>query len=165
MPTCRPCNVEPYAYPDVLTELPQHAPDADVTDGLPFNFAKRVRVTGSPGRFAACQRPAVAHYGAFAQPSSLALSRSGRDALPGGEQILTHYTVLHRRECGLLRLTGDSTGYNTVQVSKFGEEPSRCKTASSHRAHEQAHSLVGNRLCGPACRQTIKSTHLKRVTK
>ncbi|WP_454824726.1 IS66 family transposase [Paraburkholderia xenovorans] len=41
MLTCRACNVEPYAYLlHVLTELPQRSPDADVTDLLPFNFAK-----------------------------------------------------------------------------------------------------------------------------
>jgi transposase len=37
--TCRACNVEPYAYlHHVLTELPQRAPDADISDLLPFNF-------------------------------------------------------------------------------------------------------------------------------
>jgi transposase len=42
MLTCRACNVEPYAYLlYVLTELPQRAPDADITDLLPFNFANR----------------------------------------------------------------------------------------------------------------------------
>jgi hypothetical protein len=42
MLTCRACNVEPYAYLlHVLTELRQCAPDADITDLLPFNFAKR----------------------------------------------------------------------------------------------------------------------------
>ncbi|MFC0696333.1 transposase domain-containing protein [Paraburkholderia humisilvae] len=42
MLTCRACNVEPHAYLlHVLTELPQRAPDADVTDLLPFNFAKQ----------------------------------------------------------------------------------------------------------------------------
>jgi transposase len=41
--TCRACNVEPYAYlHHVLTELPQRASDADISDLLPFNFAKRV---------------------------------------------------------------------------------------------------------------------------
>ena len=40
--TCRACNVEPYAYlRHVLTELPQRAPDADISDLLPFNFAKQ----------------------------------------------------------------------------------------------------------------------------
>jgi hypothetical protein len=35
------CNVEPYAYLlHGLTELPQHAPNAVVTDLLPFNFAE-----------------------------------------------------------------------------------------------------------------------------
>ncbi|GAC1527065.1 MAG: hypothetical protein NVS2B16_35170 [Chloroflexota bacterium] len=39
MLTCRACNVEPYRYLcHVLTELPQRAPDADVTDLLPFHF-------------------------------------------------------------------------------------------------------------------------------
>jgi hypothetical protein len=43
MLTCRACNVEPYAYLlHVLTELPQRAPDADVTDLLPFNVAKLI---------------------------------------------------------------------------------------------------------------------------
>lgn len=42
MRTCRACNVEPYAYLlHVLTDLPQRAPDADITDLLPFNFAER----------------------------------------------------------------------------------------------------------------------------
>src|SRR5471032_630910 len=41
MLTCRACNVEPYAYlVRVLSELPQRALDADVTDLLPFNFSK-----------------------------------------------------------------------------------------------------------------------------
>lgn len=39
MLTCRACNVEPYAYlVHVLTELPQRAPDSDISDLLPFNF-------------------------------------------------------------------------------------------------------------------------------
>ena len=38
--TCRACGVEPYAYlVHVLKELPQRAPDADVTDLLPFHYA------------------------------------------------------------------------------------------------------------------------------
>lgn len=42
MLTCRACNVEPYAYLlHVLTELPQRAPDADISDLLPFNFASQ----------------------------------------------------------------------------------------------------------------------------
>lgn len=42
MLTCRACGVEPYAYLlHVLTELPQRAPDADISDLLPHNFAKR----------------------------------------------------------------------------------------------------------------------------
>jgi hypothetical protein len=41
MLTCRACNVEPYAYlVRVLSELPQRALDADITDLLPFNFSK-----------------------------------------------------------------------------------------------------------------------------
>lgn len=45
MLTCRACNVEPYAYLlHVLTELPQRAPDADISDLLPFNFARRQTV-------------------------------------------------------------------------------------------------------------------------
>lgn len=41
MLTCRACNVEPYAYLlHVLTELPQRAPDSDISDLLPFNFAR-----------------------------------------------------------------------------------------------------------------------------
>ncbi|MBB5420475.1 hypothetical protein OKW33_006681 [Paraburkholderia atlantica] len=40
--TCRACGVEPYAYlVHVLTESPQRAPDADISDLLPFNYAKR----------------------------------------------------------------------------------------------------------------------------
>lgn len=40
--TCRACGLEPYAYLlRVLTTLPQRAPDADVSDLLPFNYAKR----------------------------------------------------------------------------------------------------------------------------
>jgi transposase len=42
MLTCRACNVEPYAYLlHVLKELPQRAQEADVTDLLPFNYAKQ----------------------------------------------------------------------------------------------------------------------------
>jgi transposase len=49
MLTCRACNVEPYAYlVHVLTELPQRAPDADVTDLLPFNFAKLAAAARNP---------------------------------------------------------------------------------------------------------------------
>ncbi|VVE59535.1 transposase [Pandoraea sputorum] len=41
MLTCRACGVEPYAYLlRVLTELPQRAANADISDLLPFNFAK-----------------------------------------------------------------------------------------------------------------------------
>jgi hypothetical protein len=48
MLTCRACNVEPHAYLlRVLTELPQRAPDADISDLLPFNFAKPHRVSVS----------------------------------------------------------------------------------------------------------------------
>jgi transposase len=46
MLTCRACGVEPYEYLlHVLTELPQRAPDADVTDLLPFAFARRQTAT------------------------------------------------------------------------------------------------------------------------
>jgi len=46
MLTCRACNVEPHAYLlRVLTELPQRASDADISDLLPFNFAKPHRVS------------------------------------------------------------------------------------------------------------------------
>jgi len=42
MLTCRACGVEPHAWLlHVLTELPQRAPDADISDLLPFNYAKR----------------------------------------------------------------------------------------------------------------------------
>ncbi|WP_244514752.1 transposase domain-containing protein [Ensifer sp. LCM 4579] len=41
MLTCRACGAEPLAYlRHVLTELPKRAADADITDLLPFNFAK-----------------------------------------------------------------------------------------------------------------------------
>jgi hypothetical protein len=41
MLTCRACSVEPYAYLlHVLTELPQRDALADISDLLPFNFAK-----------------------------------------------------------------------------------------------------------------------------
>lgn len=41
MLTCRACNVEPYTYLlRVLTELPQRAADADVSDLLPFSVVK-----------------------------------------------------------------------------------------------------------------------------
>ena len=42
MLTCRACDVKPYAYlVHVLTELPCRKAGDDVTDLLPFNFAKR----------------------------------------------------------------------------------------------------------------------------
>lgn len=41
MLTCRACGVEPYAYlRHVLTEMPRRAEGDDVTDLLPFNYAK-----------------------------------------------------------------------------------------------------------------------------
>jgi transposase len=41
MLTCRACGIEPLAYlRHVLTELPQRADPADISDLLPFNFAK-----------------------------------------------------------------------------------------------------------------------------
>jgi IS66 C-terminal element/Transposase domain (DUF772) len=43
MLTCRACGVEPHAWLlYVLTELPQRAPDADISDLMPFNYAKRL---------------------------------------------------------------------------------------------------------------------------
>lgn len=49
MLTCRACGVEPYEYLlHVLTELPQRASDADVTDLLPFNFAKQKSAAMQP---------------------------------------------------------------------------------------------------------------------
>jgi len=42
MLTCRACGVEPHAWLlHVLNELAQRAPDADISDLLPFNYAKR----------------------------------------------------------------------------------------------------------------------------
>lgn len=42
MLTCRACGVEPHAWLlHVLNELPQRAPDADISDLLQFNYAKR----------------------------------------------------------------------------------------------------------------------------
>lgn len=47
MLTCRACGVDPHAYLlHVLTQLPQRAPDADISDLLPFNFARQQAVTG-----------------------------------------------------------------------------------------------------------------------
>ncbi len=47
MLTCRACGVDPHAYLlHVLTELPERAPDADISDLLPFNFARQQAVTG-----------------------------------------------------------------------------------------------------------------------
>jgi hypothetical protein len=44
MLTCRACGVEPYEYLlHVLTELPQRAAEADVTDLLPFRYAERLK--------------------------------------------------------------------------------------------------------------------------
>ncbi|UIF84555.1 IS66 family transposase [Cupriavidus necator] len=49
MLTCRACDVEPYAYLlHVLTELPQREPDADISDLLPFNFARRQTAQTAP---------------------------------------------------------------------------------------------------------------------
>jgi transposase len=46
MLTCRACGVEPYEYLlHVLTELPQRALDADITDLLPHSFARRQTAT------------------------------------------------------------------------------------------------------------------------
>ncbi|KVU30230.1 IS66 family transposase [Burkholderia ubonensis] len=42
MLTCRACGAESHAWPlHVWTELPQCAPDADISELLPFNYAKR----------------------------------------------------------------------------------------------------------------------------
>jgi transposase len=39
MLTCRACNIEPCSYlRHVLTEMPQRAPDAGISNLLPFNF-------------------------------------------------------------------------------------------------------------------------------
>ena len=41
MLTCRACGVEPLAYlRHVLSELPQRANNAEISDLLPFNFPK-----------------------------------------------------------------------------------------------------------------------------
>jgi hypothetical protein len=41
MLTCRACGIEPLAYlRHILSELPQHASEADISDLLPFNFAR-----------------------------------------------------------------------------------------------------------------------------
>jgi hypothetical protein len=48
MLTCRACGVEPFMYlRHMLTELPQRAPEADVTDLLPFHFARQ-RLPNTP---------------------------------------------------------------------------------------------------------------------
>jgi transposase len=48
--TCRACGVEPYDYLlHVLKELPQRPPDADVTDLLPFNYARQQQVRAQDG--------------------------------------------------------------------------------------------------------------------
>ncbi len=44
MLTCRANDVEPYGYLlHVLEELPQRATSADISDLLPFNYAKQQR--------------------------------------------------------------------------------------------------------------------------
>ncbi|WP_245407979.1 transposase domain-containing protein [Rhizobium sp. TH135] len=41
MLTCRACGIEPLAYlRHILSELPQRASDTDISDLLPFNFAR-----------------------------------------------------------------------------------------------------------------------------
>ncbi|MHB9841716.1 IS66 family transposase [Paraburkholderia terrae] len=48
--TCRACGVEPYDYLlHVLKELPQRPPDADVTDLLPFNYARQQQARAQDG--------------------------------------------------------------------------------------------------------------------
>ncbi|MGV2114311.1 transposase domain-containing protein, partial [Agrobacterium salinitolerans] len=43
MLTCRACAVEPLAYlRHVLSELPQRPDSTDISDLLPYNFAKTV---------------------------------------------------------------------------------------------------------------------------
>jgi hypothetical protein len=43
MLTCRACGIESLTYlRHILSELPQRASDADISDLLPFNFAKPV---------------------------------------------------------------------------------------------------------------------------
>jgi hypothetical protein len=50
MLTCRACGVEPYDYLlHVLKELPQRPPDADVTDLLPFNYARHQEARAQDG--------------------------------------------------------------------------------------------------------------------
>jgi transposase len=47
MLTCRACDVDPYGYLlHVLAELPRRQPGDDVTDLLPFNYAKRLAAVG-----------------------------------------------------------------------------------------------------------------------
>jgi transposase len=49
MLTCRACTVLPYTFlVHVVTEFPQRAADADVTDPLPFNFAKLAAAARNP---------------------------------------------------------------------------------------------------------------------
>jgi hypothetical protein len=49
MLTCRACGVEPLAWlRHVLTELPQRAGSADITDLLPFNFPKTATACTDP---------------------------------------------------------------------------------------------------------------------
>ena len=44
MLTCRACGVEPFMYlRHVLTELPQRAAEDDITDLLPFHFARQLQ--------------------------------------------------------------------------------------------------------------------------
>jgi transposase len=46
--TCRACGVDPHAWlTHALTQLPQRAPDADIEDLLPFNFAAK---NGTPAQ-------------------------------------------------------------------------------------------------------------------
>jgi transposase len=48
MLTCRACGVEPHAWLlHVLRELPQRAPDADISDLLPFNYETRQAETST----------------------------------------------------------------------------------------------------------------------
>lgn len=59
MPTCRACDVEPYAYVrHGLTDLPRRQPRDDVSYLLPFNFNKnRIDCTLTNDWKAVCESP------------------------------------------------------------------------------------------------------------
>jgi hypothetical protein len=57
--TCRACGAEPYGYLlKVFTKLLQRAPDVDISDLLPFNFAKQQAVTNN---YPSCLRRCTRH--------------------------------------------------------------------------------------------------------